>query len=175
MEAPIYSATKWIGIAAGLMLAAVLVLSWRVPAEGRPLAADMRLVALPAGEIAVEPGGVFLSGQDLSAGGRRAHGAVALRNVTGHPLDVRLRLVPSSRGLDRAVRLRLRAEGQPIATGPLGTLRDWSARSLRLAPGGDTILRASAWIPAGAAARTGGGQTVEVTTELRASPVGGQP
>ena len=161
---------KWIGLAAGLGVALVLLMTWRVPATSGTLGADVKLVATPPGELTLKPAGAFLEARGLVAGGRAASGSLELRNITGRRLAVRLRLLPSSSDLDRALRVELDDAGTAIAAGPLGGLRRWSRRHVEIEPGGSRRIEARALI-----ARGGGdyeGRIADVTVELRARPVG---
>jgi hypothetical protein len=131
------------GLAIGLLLALGAVLSWRVAAEGATVGAEARFLAVPPGELTVAPAGTFVSARQLRPGGA-VRGELRLRNITGAPVSVRLRALPSGRDLDRLLRVDL-------------------GRGERRA------LPARVWLPAsadGAAA----GAAVDVTVELRVEP-----
>lgn len=167
------TAPRWIGLAVGLVLAAGLVLSWRLPASGGPLPAQMRILATPAGELAVSPAGVFVRGDRLRPGRPGAAGTVTVTNITGEPLALGVRLTPSSPALDRALRVRLSADGRERAAGRLGSLRSWTEGVVVLGAGESTRLRARVDLTAGPAAVEAGGQIVETTMELRGRAPGG--
>lgn len=175
MSASTATATKWIGLAAGILLAAGLVHTWQIPAEGGVIGADVRLAALPAGELQLRPTAVFLSGHGLVPGGRGARGSIRVTNITGTPVAVDARLTPSSPALDRALSVRLDTAARRLLAGPLGELRRWRRLDLRLDPGETAALQARVTIPRNPAAAEAGGQTVEVTTELRARRAGAGP
>lgn len=165
-------ATKWIGATAGILLAVALVLSWKVPAEGQPLPAEVSLRADPSGELELRPAGDFLSAERLEVGGRAASGSVLLHNITPVTLAVRVRLEPSSRVLDRALLVRLASDGGRLAGARLGALRRWSTRSLRIRPGRSAAIRASVSLPPGASAQAAGGQDVDISADFQARPAG---
>jgi hypothetical protein len=165
-------ATKWIGAAAGILLAVALVLSWKVPAEGRPLPAEVSLRADPSGELELRPASDFLSAERLEVGGRAASGRVLLHNITPVTLAVRVRLEPSSPALDRALLVRLESDGGRLAEARLGALRRWSTRSLRIRSGRSAVLRARVWLPAGPSSAPAGGQDVDIVADFWARPVG---
>jgi hypothetical protein len=165
--------TKWIGAAVGLALAVALVLSWRVAADGHALPAAVSMQAHPSGELELRPAADFLSAPALTVGGPSASGTVRLRNITPVALEVRVRLAPSSKALDRALAVRLAARDRTLADGRLGALDDWSASSVRIHPGRSAALHARATIPAGPSAAAAGGQDVDVAVEFRSRPVGG--
>ncbi|MEA2330870.1 MAG: hypothetical protein QOH58_1008 [Thermoleophilaceae bacterium] len=155
-----------IGLAIGLLVAVGALLSWRIPAEGAGLGADARFVAVPAGELTVDPAGRFLSARGLRPGGATARGRLAVRNITGGPVGVRLRGLPSSRDLDRPLRVEIAADGTTVFRGRLAALRSWT-RAVPLGRGEQRSLEARVWLPAGAGASTVGA-SVDVTVELRA-------
>lgn len=157
-----------IGLAIGLLLALAAVLSWRIPAEGAGLGADARFVAAPPGELTVEPAGAFLSARRLESGGEAPEGRLWLRNITGGPVGVRLRGLPSSRDLDRLLRVQIEDGDATLFRGRLGRLRS-GTRALVLGRGERRALDARVWLPAGAGARAVGA-AVDVTVELRAEP-----
>lgn len=153
--------------AAGVVLAALALLSWRVPASGEELGLDVRLVATPPGELLVEQTGTFLSGRGLTAGGQVVKGRLTVRNVAGRRLAFQVRGLPSTRRLDRLLRVELRAGGRRLASGPLGDLRAWTERAFELDASETGALTARAWLPE-AAGRGYEGRILDVTVELRA-------
>jgi hypothetical protein len=161
-----HRATRAIGLATGLALAALFLLAFRVPAHGGTLGADVRMVAVPPGEVEVESDGDFLTARGLAPGGRAAHGTLRVRNVTGSDLRVRLRGLPSSRDLDRMVRVELRTDDRTFFRGSLRRLRHWT-RAVPLRVRDTLTVSARVWIPEGA---TGDyeGREADVTVETRA-------
>ena len=159
--------TKWIGLAAGIALAAVLLSSWRVPATSGTLGADLKLVATPPGELTLKPAGALLQGHGLRAGGTAATGTLEVRNITARTLAVRTRLLPSVPDLDAGLRVEVEDGGRPVASGPLGRLRRWSRAAVTIAPGESRRLDARAAVVPGA--RDYQGRIVDATLELRAT------
>jgi hypothetical protein len=153
---------KRAGLAIGLVLALAAILSWRIPAEGAGPGADARFVAVPPGELTLSPAGAFLSARRLEPGGRAARGRLAVSNVSGRPVVVRLRFLPSSRDLDRALHVRIESEGSVAFGGTLGRLRGWTPVA-RLARGEARTLQVRAWLASKAE-----GSAVDVTVEARA-------
>jgi hypothetical protein len=135
------------GLLVGLGLAALAVLSWRIPAQHTPLGADVAFLATPSGELELSPNGRFLSARSLSPGGRAASGELRVRNQTGRALAVRPRALPSTRELDQLVVVELSAGPQRLYRGRLGGLRGPSRHRFRLASGGSTTLSTRVWIP----------------------------
>lgn len=97
------------------------------------------------------PVGVVAHASVLRPGGPALAGRVSIRNQTGVPLRVSLRLVPSIRDTDSSLLAELRADGRTLARGPLSALRR-SAGSLRMRRGEVRALDVRAWLPASAAA-----------------------
>jgi hypothetical protein len=154
-----------IGLAVGLLVALAAVLSWRVAAEGAGVGAEVRFVAIPPGELTVEPAGTFLAARGLEPGGA-ATGRLELRNITGTPVVVRLRGLPSSRDLDASLRVELAAGDDVVFRGRLGRLRGWTA-PFALARAERRRLVARLWVAPGAGGKVAGA-AVDVTVELRA-------
>jgi hypothetical protein len=150
-----------IGLALGLLLALAAVLSWRIAAEGAALGADARFVAVPPGELTLEPAGEFLVARGL-APSEASDGRLRVRNITGAPVAVRLRARPSSRDLDRPLAVLVRAGGVTLYRGRLRGLRSWS-RALTIPRGDARTLDVRARLATRAV-----GAAVEVTVELRA-------
>src|SRR5262245_9888621 len=88
-------AARILGIALGLALAAVALLSWRVPGGEHTLGADVRFEALQTGPVGVAPLHSFVSTPSLLPG-KTVAGDVSVRNQTGVPLSVKLRALPST-------------------------------------------------------------------------------
>lgn len=155
--------------AIGFAVAVLVLLSWRIPAAGDGLGADVRFVGTPLGEVALEPAGTFAFGRALEPGEGEAHGRLTLANVAGGPLAVRVRGLPSNRELDRLLQVELRAGSRTLAHGRLARLREWTGRSVTLPRGGRTEIALRAWLPAGVRGPYEG-RSVDVTLELRARP-----
>ena len=85
-----------LGLAVGLLIALVAVLSWRVDSEGAGLGAELRMTAVPPGELVVEPSSPFLVGRGLQPGGDGATGELRVRNISPRPVEVQVRALPSA-------------------------------------------------------------------------------
>lgn len=155
-----------IGLALGLALALAAVLSWRIPTGSTALGAQARFVAVAPGELTMAPSGPFLM---LRPSGGAARGKLELRNIAGAPLAVSVRARPSSRELDRWLRVRIASRGPRAGLafrGPLHRLRAWTpVAALGAAERG--TLRVRAWLPPSARPRVAGA-LVDVTVEVRA-------
>jgi hypothetical protein len=155
---------RGLGVVLGVSLAAVALIAWRVPGGEGTLGADVRVETLQTGEVGVAPLHPFLTAPSLMPGSQ-ASGSVTLRNQTGSPLAVRLRARPSSRDLDRILRVQVRAGGRPLYDGGLGGLRASGTLPLRLAPAASVRVGVRAWLPGGL--RTGfKGRIVAVTLDV---------
>jgi hypothetical protein len=154
------------GIATGLALAALVVFGFRVPASGQTLGAGVRITAVAPGEVHVPRTGAFLEAGRLAPGGKPAQAALPVTNVTRGPVDVRLRARAASHGLDRALRVELRAGGRTLTAGTLADLRRWT-RSLRLERAQERTVSVRTWIPAGAQDTIGRRVAVELELDAR--------
>lgn len=137
------------GVAAGIVLVAVLVLAFRVPDGSGTLGADVIVAISPTGELGVSEPGPFMSATGLRPGGTLS-GDVEVSNQTGRRLAVRLRALPDSKDLDRLLVVDVRAghATRPIYTGRLGGLRA-KTPAFRLDSGRKRALRVRASLPAG--------------------------
>jgi hypothetical protein len=153
------------GLAAGLVLAASLLLAWRVPASDGRLGADVRLVALVPGELTAAPNDFFLSARDLKPGAPPKSGVLRVRNITTGPVDVRVKALPSDRQLARVAQLELRSGPRVLARGSIAELRRPSG-PMHIPLGTVRSLRARVWIPR--SARHGyEARLADVTLDLR--------
>jgi hypothetical protein len=134
------------GILLGVGLAAVALLSWRVPGGERTLGADVRFEALQTGPVGVAPIRPFVSTPSLLPG-KEVSGNVTLRNQTGVPLALRLRALPSTPGLDTALHVRMSTGSKILYGGPLSGLRSGS-QALRLRSGQASPVALRASLPA---------------------------
>ncbi len=140
-------APKILGIALGIGLAAVALLSWRVPGGEHTLGADVRFEALQTGTVGVAPLHTFASTSSLLPG-RTVSGDVSLRNQTGVPLALRLHALPSTRDLDSLLVVQVSGGGRNLYSGTLGRLRSAGSGPLRLGSGQSTRIRVKASLPA---------------------------
>ena len=162
-----------LGVVLGLVAAASLVLSSRIPPGTGSLGADVIVASTPTKELGVSPAGPFLSATNLSPGAEDAPtGALKVTNQTGVDLDVHLRGLPSTRDLDDALRVRVAADGDPVFDGTLGQLRSWSPTGFLLASGETGEVEVRTWLDP-AAGQSWSGRIANVTLEFRSTPIGG--
>jgi len=148
------------GLAAGLVLAASFLASWRIqPAEGA-LGADVRLLTIVPGELQAQPKGAFVSARGLRPGGAPGRGSLLLRNITPRPVDVSFRPSASDRSL--GARLELAAGGRVAARGSLTELEG----SLRIPANSVRRLDARVWVPRGARRGAWAARFADVNLEL---------
>jgi hypothetical protein len=157
------------GTAAGLVLAAVLLLSWKVPASGSTLGAEAAFTAAPPGELTASPAGSFLRARELRPGADAQTGELDVRNISPRAMDVRVRLLPSGPDLDRGLHVRIEAGDRRLAAGLLGRLHGPS-KAVRIGPGRSRTLRFAVNVPSGAGEHSEG-RIGNVTVDLRAGVV----
>ena len=154
---PIMVATKstpWLrrgAFAAGLVAAVTVVVISRFPAAERtPLGLDVSLTTGPTGELAVAPVGTVGSARGLIPGHGLLQQQVTLENQTDAQLSVAIRARPSISDSDTAMRVRLTGPKGVLYDGPAAGMREYTQRSLRIAPHGSAPFVVAAWLPAGA-------------------------
>jgi hypothetical protein len=145
---------RWVrraGFVLGLAAAAALVGAARLPAQPRDLGLDLTVAAAPPAHLTVKPGGPLVTASGLRAGGRQsgARGRATLINPSAVAERVRIRALPSSHALDRALMVDLTVAGRAVYHGPLGALRA-GARPFRLGSGDALAVGVRVWLPAGA-------------------------
>lgn len=136
-----------LGACLGAGLAVTALAGARVPAGTGELGLDLTLAAAPSGEVGVSPPGPAIAAAGMRAGSGPATGALELRNQTGRPLAFRLRALPSTTDVDRALRVHASARGSVLYHGDLGGLRSWTRETIELGPGGAATVRLRAWLP----------------------------
>jgi len=160
---------KLVAAVVGVSLCLVALTAWQLPTSGSPPGLDLRLIAVPPGELIVEPTGVVALERGVQAGDPPINGSMQVENIGGQPLRVRLVALPSDSSLAGKVRIRAVVAGRPIAAGALASPEDPSGPGLRLPTRGLSQIDVSAWIAAGASGYRG--RILDVTLELRAQPV----
>jgi hypothetical protein len=145
-------AERWIrplALLAGLCAVGLAVSHWNLRSTVGTLGAEVRVSAVPTGELSVSRVDPFLVGRDLHPGGRKAAtGSVAVTNVTATERTLGLRALPSASDLDDLLELSVSAGGERLYHGPLGGLRRWTRASAALASGEGVKLRVRASLPA---------------------------
>jgi hypothetical protein len=148
MAPPHTTLVRGLALTAGLTVALLALLSWRVPASQRELGADVRVDAAPRAELGLGGFDDVLSASGLQPGGPAARGATTVSNQAGRPLRVGVRLDAADAELSRLLHLELRLGGRLLARGALGALRRTSTGRAELAPGERRRLELRAWLPA---------------------------
>jgi hypothetical protein len=155
---------RWVSIGGFLVggaagLAAVLAV--RVPAGDRALGAEAvfvssehALVGLPADHV------LQLNGLEA---GESASGELHVRNASGVPLAIRIRVRTEPHTLDGRLHVELHDEATRLFSGALGRLRRNSARRFLIAAGDERTLGVRAWLPEDA--RGYRGRIVKVTLD----------
>lgn len=148
------------GLAGGLAAFAIALHSWAIASTGSALGADLGVAAVAPGELQVASG-LALHAAGLAPGGPSAEGALRVRNITGVPVRVRLRALPSTRVLDDALELVATYRGRRIVL-----RRAWSDAPIRLGVRERLSLELRARL-----LRPAQGLIADVTLELDADPV----
>lgn len=156
-------AARFAGVACGLAAAALAIHSWAVASTGPALGTDLTIAAAAPGELSLDGSGAVLQASAMRLGSAPATGSLRVRNITGAPVHVRLRALPSTREADDVLELTATSRGRPILAGSVGTQRRWSARGLRIGVHGSAVLRFGARLR-----RPAEGLIADVTLELRA-------
>jgi hypothetical protein len=128
-----------LALTAGLAVASVALLAWRIPASRNAPGTDVAFVADGGGELRLTPPGRFGLAHDLRPGGPAARATLRVANAADRPLEV---TVTARRGPDRASRaLRVRVTPARLRLSRRGSAR--VAVSARLSPraGGDLRAR----------------------------------
>src|SRR4051812_32520674 len=91
-----------LGLLAGLAVGAIAVGGWRVPPRDGSLGLDLAVAFQPTAQLELSPSGSVLTASGMQAGDERS-GELAVRNVTGTTVAVRVRALPSIHDLDRVL------------------------------------------------------------------------
>ncbi len=149
-----------IGLACGLVAFALAIHSWAIASTGRALGTDLGIAAVAPGELKVSSG-LALHATGLAPGSAPASGRLRVRNITGVPVWIRFRALPSTRALDGVLDLRAGARGQRFAIG-----RTWTSAPVVLGVRRTLTVRLRAGLR-----RPVQGLIADVTLELDAIPV----
>lgn len=166
MEGP---AGKLVAATVGAGLCLVVLAGWGLPTAGTPPGLDLRLIAVPPGELALSRIGVLASTHAMQAGGDPVGGALEIENISGRPLRVAPVVLPSRAELAGKVRLRLSGRGRSATGSALTLQRPDPDVEIGLPPGGSARVEVVAWIAPGVGGYRGG--ILDLTLELRARPV----
>jgi hypothetical protein len=164
------SFARWLAPLIGFAAFTLALWSWQIPPAGGALGTTVRFAAIPPGEIAATPTGSFGVGRVLQPGRGQARGELTLINVSGKPLSVHARTVPSNGDLDHMVQVKLTAGRWALDSGTLTTRPTWSTSAIVLPPRTRITLGIEAWLPP--SVRAGyEGRDVVVTVELQADQI----
>jgi hypothetical protein len=142
------SRVRVIGFLLGIGVAVSIIAAERIPAGAGVLGADVHVVVSPTGELAVKHSGMVLEGTGLTPASDHVTGSVQMLDQTGSALDVHLRGIPDSAGLDHTLWISVTGPNdEQIYRGALGGFRDWSTVGVTLQPGGWNTFRFEVWIP----------------------------
>jgi hypothetical protein len=136
------------GAILGLGIALAVLLASRPGAVDSPLPTTVRVAIAPVGELEVTPtppDPIFFA--DSLLPGRPPTGReFQIRNQTGSDLAIGLTTTADSTALNGLLRLKLSANGRPLADTTLQGMRQRPV-DLDLASGARSRLRLEAWIP----------------------------
>jgi hypothetical protein len=152
------------GLLVGLAVTGLLVGSWQVAAGDENLGASVRVTAGGRGELEVSPAGPVASATALRAGGAALTGNVDLRNITGVPLSLVVRVQPADSGLDGKLRVQVRDGDLMLVDGRLGEAR--AGTPLVIPSGENRTLDVRVWVPAGTTGYRGLHTDIAITTVL---------
>jgi hypothetical protein len=139
---------RLIGFMLGVGVAASIVAAQRIPAGAGALGADIHMVVVPTGELAVKPSGMVLQGTGLTPASEPVAGSVEVLNQTGSVLRVYVRGIPDTPALDRTLWITVTgADDEELYRGALGGFRRWSAIGVTVRPGEWHTFRFEAWVP----------------------------
>ena len=162
------STARWTGLAAGLALAATILVLGRVPGGHGVAGAALGLSANPVTELGVTPAGrEFMTARALKAGGSPAEGTLVIANYTGRRLTAGVQLTGDDRDLDRVLRVAVSSAGRSLFEGPLGDLRKPGRLGLALAARRSGRLVFRAWVPRGLPTRDFQGRFARLSLELQ--------
>jgi hypothetical protein len=162
-----------LALVAGVGLAALAVVGWRVEGGTTPSPAEVAVLVAPSQDLAV----ATVSGSDEatklqgSTSGEGIERRLAVRNATGSRLNVRIQADASSRELDGALRLRVRTDGQTLFEGELGALRS-GGPAFPLESHQTADVEVLAWIPLEADGHTWGARAEQIQIHFVTTPTG---
>ena len=156
-----------LAIAAGIDLAALLLLGWRVEGGVEYAPAELELVTAPSQDVAVTPAG------ETSAVARPRPGStenapvreMGIRNATGSEVRVEVSITPQSGELDDVLGLRIVTDDRQVFAGSLAELVREGA-GFPLAGGAETNLEIHAHLREDAPVEAWAGRSGAVRIEL---------
>ncbi len=156
-----------LAIAAGIALAALLLLGWRVEGGVEYAPAELELVTAPSQDVAVTPGGETSAVARLRPGstGIAPVREIGIRNATGTVMRVEITMTPLGGELDDVLRLRIVTDDRQVFAGSLSQLVREGA-GFPLAGGAETNLEIHARLREDAPVEAWAGRSDVVRIEL---------
>jgi hypothetical protein len=155
----------WVALLAGLVVAIMLLLGWRVEGGARVPAAKVALATASTGELDVTPPGVTSRGAAIRAGAGALVRTLTVGNATAGARDVRFGATPEHGDLDHVVHVSVVADGRRLFAGTLARFRRGSS-ALRLERGQRAAVDVRMSIPADTPAHAWRAQSVSVRLDL---------
>jgi len=140
---------RGIGFLAGLTIAVVAVLIWRVPAGTGSLGTDLIVATGPTGELVVSQTGPFISATGMHPGPEAdaPSGSVKIENQTAVTLSVKVQALPSTKDLDSLLWIAIDAGGIELYRCPVGDIRTGTPTSFTLDSTEKTTIDVKTWLP----------------------------
>jgi hypothetical protein len=139
--------TSRLGLVLGVVLAGAVLMAGRVPAEGRPLDAHVKLSATATGGVSAFAEHRLVASGRLAPGSAPLEGRVRLLNQTSKGVDLLVRATSADRALDEIVTVELRVGSSGRMRTTLGALRRWRPVGARVASQRKRPVAMRVWIP----------------------------
>jgi len=152
--------------AAGLAVAASVIVLSVPPGGASTLGASVRMTVAPTGELDVIPAGRVLAIQDMRPGQQGTSGTFTVRNQSPSAVMLRLRGIADREDLDSALSVTVKVDGRRWFSGTLGRLARGTA-PLRLASAAQRVVQVQVFVAAGAKHFQGRQTSVALTLATR--------
>jgi hypothetical protein len=165
---------RWAGAAIGVIGVTTLVVAARIPAGQGSIGADVSVITIASGSIAIDHPGIVLQANDMrprKPGEHVLKGSFRVTNISGGRVRLHLHALPSTKTLDDQLHVRVRARRTVLLRGTVGALGGWSPRSILLGPGRSAEVVVAVWLPASASDYQGAIE--DVTLEFHTRTAGG--
>ncbi len=138
-----------IGFMAGLTIAAVAVLAWRIPVGNGTLGTDLIVATGPTGELVVSQTGPFISATGMHPGAEAdaPSGSVRVENQTAETISVKVRALPSTPDLNSLLWIAIDAGGKQLYRGPVGAIRQGTPNAFTLDSTQKETIDVRTWLP----------------------------
>lgn len=140
---------RGMGFLAGLTIAAVAMLAWRIPTGNGTLGTDLIVATGPTGELAVSQTGPFISATGMHPGAEAdaPSGTVKVENQTAVTLSVKVQALPSTRDLDSLLWISINAGDTQLYRGPVGAIRQGTPSAFTLDSTQKATIDVKTWLP----------------------------